>query len=576
MCGYMNKARELVQRYIFSNELPLDARILNMVCAFGVAAALVATIVRVAARAEFITLMIMLLMLVSLIVLIFVTNRFHIYRISTWITLIVLGDVMFPLIFLTTGGIDGGMPIYFVLSIVITFLFSRGKIFVTLLTVHVLIIIRCFYVNYYYPGTLIPMNVFQRYTDVIQSLFVTGFFVGLVLKFQDRIYLAEKKKAEDAKYDLEIAQQGLIHRDKLLSAVNQAAAVLLSEDDSVSVYEKINEAMGILALALEVDRAFAWRNRDVDGVLYSKQIAVWQREGTPPALVDRPFENVLRGFGKEGKDADIGIINMKVKDISPGAIDMDATKGMKSLLVTPIIREGEMRGFVTFEDFTREQLFSKEDEDIIFYGAMLIGSALRRAEMVDGVIQARQEAETASAAKSDFLSNMSHEMRTPMNAIIGMTAIARSSADMERKDYCLGKIEDASSHLLGVINDILDMSKIEANKLELAVDVFDFEKTLQKVVNVINFRVDEKNQNLTVHIDRNIPRFLIGDDQRLAQVITNLLTNAVKFTPDEGSIRLDSHLIEETDRVCTLRIDVADTGIGISQEQQSRLFTSFE
>jgi CheY-like chemotaxis protein len=105
---------------------------------------------------------------------------------------------------------------------------------------------------------------------------------------------------------------------------------------------------------------------------------------------------------------------------------------------------------------------------------------------------------------------------------------------------------------------------------------FDFEKMVQKVVNVISFRVEEKNQSLTVHIDRNIPRSFHGDDQRLAQVITNLLSNAVKFTPDTGSIRLDAALENRTGILYTLRISVTDTGIGISEEQQKRLFSSFE
>lgn len=189
---------------------------------------------------------------------------------------------------------------------------------------------------------------------------------------------------------------------------------------------------------------------------------------------------------------------------------------------------------------------------------------------------AKIEAEAASHAKSDFLSNMSHEMRTPMNAIIGMTSIAKSSPDIEKKDYCLDKIEGASVHLLGVINDILDMSKIEANKFELSCDEFNFEKMLKKVINVINFRVDEKNQNLSVYIDNNIPKTLINDDQRLSQVITNLLSNAVKFTPENGTIKLDAHLVKQDNGICTIQIQVTDSGIGITPEQQSRLFYSFE
>ena len=188
---------------------------------------------------------------------------------------------------------------------------------------------------------------------------------------------------------------------------------------------------------------------------------------------------------------------------------------------------------------------------------------------------AAEAAQSASRAKSDFLANMSHEIRTPMNAIIGMTSIGKSADDCDRKNYCLNKIEDASKHLLGVINDILDMSKIEANKFELAQREFNFQKLLVQIVGVINFRVDEKSQKLDVEVDSAIPNTLYGDDQRLAQVITNLITNAVKFTSEGGSITLEASLLEIAGDICSIKISVSDTGIGISREQQARLFQSF-
>ncbi|MDR2590911.1 MAG: response regulator [Oscillospiraceae bacterium] len=182
----------------------------------------------------------------------------------------------------------------------------------------------------------------------------------------------------------------------------------------------------------------------------------------------------------------------------------------------------------------------------------------------------------ASFSKSHFLSSMSHEMRTPLNAIIGMTTIGKRAEDTDRKNRAFGKIEDASSHLLAVINNILDMAKIEADKLELSPVDFDFEKMLQKIITVVSFRSVEKQQKLTVNIDSSVPTYLYGDDHRLSQVITNLLTNAVKFTPEGGAISFSASLVGEVNNDCELHIEVADTGIGIAPEQQHKVFNMFE
>ncbi len=192
--------------------------------------------------------------------------------------------------------------------------------------------------------------------------------------------------------------------------------------------------------------------------------------------------------------------------------------------------------------------------------------------------QARKEAEQANAAKQEFLSSMSHDIRTPMNAIIGMTSLALDNTDDPKRvrDY-LGKIALSSKHLLGLINDVLDISKIESGKMTLNVEPVSLREAMDSIVNIMQPQVTAKNQQFKAAAQEILSENVRCDGVRLNQVLINLLGNAVKFTPEKGAVQLTVYqeaLPEDASRVRTHFL-VSDTGIGMSKEYQKVIFESF-
>lgn len=192
--------------------------------------------------------------------------------------------------------------------------------------------------------------------------------------------------------------------------------------------------------------------------------------------------------------------------------------------------------------------------------------------------QARREAEQANAAKQEFLSSMSHDIRTPMNAIIGMTSLATSNMhNPEQVQEYLRKIALSSNHLLGLINDVLDISKIESGKMTLNIEPLSLRETMDNIVNIILPQIKAKNQQLKVAAYEILSEDVCCDSVRLNQVLINLLGNAVKFTPENGSVQITVYqetLPEDTTFVRTHFL-VRDTGIGMSEEYQKQIFDSF-
>ncbi len=370
----------------------------------------------------------------------------------------------------------------------------------------------------------------------------------------------------------------------LLRTVNKMSAIMM-ESTADNFDGALKRSLGMLAEATDADRVYVWKNSVRDGRLYITQIYEWSENVTPMRDMgldpEGPICEILPGT--EGTLARGRRISGIVRHMDAELREKLELQAIQAILLMPIFLKEEFWGFIGFDNCHNEQLFSASEERTLRSASEMIAESLIRHNMEENLrataaqLQtALDEAQSASRAKGEFLSRMSHEMRTPMNAIVGMTSIARGTADNERKEACLDKIDIASKHLLSVINDILDMSKIEANRLELSPHLFNFDKMLAGVADMLNFRISEKRQKFIVSIDEKIPENVIGDELRITQIITNLLTNAVKFTPEGGSVTLNVKCLEDGERTSRVLVEVIDTGIGINGEQQLRLFTAFE
>jgi signal transduction histidine kinase/CheY-like chemotaxis protein/streptogramin lyase len=215
-------------------------------------------------------------------------------------------------------------------------------------------------------------------------------------------------------------------------------------------------------------------------------------------------------------------------------------------------------------------------------GAIIIALVLvavadyrQRSRLILDLDLARLAAETASHHKSRFLANMSHEIRTPMNAVMGMTELALEKAADPGQRECLETVQKSANSLLALLNDILDFTKVEAGKMDLTVVDFELEQAVRDVLRTLDVRAREKGLRLGLHMAPGVPRFVAGDDQRLQQVVLNLVGNAIKFTAS-GEIRVEVRLESGDIQPATLEFVVADTGVGVRPENQDAIFAPFE
>ncbi|MDR2793034.1 MAG: response regulator [Treponema sp.] len=402
-------------------------------------------------------------------------------------------------------------------------------------------------------GKPCPISVAMKKVDYMDSFAIMIYFVDLT-KQHEMI-------------------RALTDRDRLLSTLNRMSVILMSSDKDISAV--LQDTITGLGMGADVDIAYIVKNHEIDGVLCCSCIADWTTLETPDPPVDLPYDIFIpawRDTLAKGK-----VINIHASELykDPAAVPRTSAD-VKVALIIPLFVKDVFWGAVGLSRFNEDRPFIKAEEDLLQSAAILIASAILRASMTEDLLEANRAAIAGTQAKTDFLSRMSHEIRTPMNAIIGMTTLAQKAAEMKRVQYCLKQIENSSRQLLGIINDVLDMSKIEANKLEILREEFEFEDMIRHVVNVVQVKMDEKGQTFHVNIENVFTRAVISDELRLSQVLINLLTNAVKFTPDCGKISLLVRQSPINTDSARLHVEVVDTGIGITKEQKSRLFRLFE
>ena len=397
-------------------------------------------------------------------------------------------------------------------------------------------------------------------TMLVSGIFFFGaIFVNIMVTMVKRMFIAITDKAELKKR---------LQQQELMSAISQSFTT--TEDPQ----ELMHKALEMSGRFMNVDHSFISKYAEEESELVCLNEWVSERGCSFMGAKEKwPITQDMQYY-KDLNEKGYVVINDFSQETHPNYLTVK-DYNLGAFLNIPVFISGKLWGILGFIFYNRTYEWNESD---IQLGEMIAGvfsGAISRSIIYEELVQAKDLADQANQAKSDFLSRMSHEMRTPMNAIIGMTGLGKSSAEIDRKNYCFDRISMASTHLLGVINDILDMQKIEANKLELCFDCFKLDKMLFRIENIISFQIEAKKQQFKITIENDVPGIINSDEQRLSQILTNLLSNAIKFTPPEGCINL---LIkktgEENDRVF-LQFEVRDSGIGLSPEQKAKLFQSF-
>lgn len=341
---------------------------------------------------------------------------------------------------------------------------------------------------------------------------------------------------------------------------------------------RLREALEMLGSSMLVDRSYIFE-LDLTSDRMSNTYE-WCEEGIRPVndtLQNLPFSLITRW--KEAFEFNEHVHIPSVADIPDEyreERDLLTSQDIQSLVAVPMWFGTELVGFLGFDSVRQLKSWDPQIISLLKVLADIMAGSIKRRSYAFELMEARIKAEEANRAKSEFLANMSHEIRTPMNAILGFTEILQETVTDRTALAHLDTIQQSGRSLLFLINDLLDLSKIEAGRLNLEPTSVDIRGLIQGIVQLFEVQVRGRDLELRIAVADAVPSHLVLDELRLRQILVNLVGNAIKFTP-RGSveIRVDSDITDPEEKIHTLRLDVVDTGIGIAKDDLGHIFESF-